>query len=36
MVTVSLGGVGTISHIVDSTSGTVNSSSTVADPTSYN
>jgi hypothetical protein len=36
MVTVSLGGAGTISHIVDSTSGTVNSSSTVADPTSYN
>jgi len=36
MVTVSLGGVGTISHIIDNTGGTVNSGSTVADPTSYN
>jgi len=36
MVTVSLGGVGTISHIIDNTGGTVNSGSTVADLTSYN
>jgi hypothetical protein len=36
MVTVSLGGTGTISHIVNNTGGTVNSSSTVADLTSYN
>jgi hypothetical protein len=36
MVTVSLGGVGTISHIVDYTGGTVNSDSTVADLTNYN
>jgi hypothetical protein len=35
MVTVSLGGVGTISHIINGTGGTVNSSSTVADLTSY-
>ena len=36
MVTVSLGGVGTISHIIDNTGNTVNSSSTVADLTSSN
>jgi len=36
MVTVSLGGVGTISHIINGTGGTVNSGSTVADLTSYN
>ena len=36
MVTVSLGGVGTISHIINGVGGTVNSSSTVADLGSYN
>ena len=36
MVTVSLGGVGTISHIINGTGSTVNSGSTVADLTSYN
>jgi hypothetical protein len=36
MVTVSLGGVGTISHIIDNTGNTVNSSRTVADLTSSN
>jgi hypothetical protein len=36
MVTVSLGGTGTISHIIDNTGNTVNSSSTVADLTTYN
>ncbi|WP_051451900.1 ricin-type beta-trefoil lectin domain protein [Actinospica robiniae] len=36
MVTVSLGGTGTISHIVDNNGSTVNSSSTVAYLTSYN
>jgi hypothetical protein len=36
MVTVSLGGTGTISHIVDNTGGTVNSGNTVAYLTSYN
>ncbi len=36
MVTVSPSGVGTISHIIDNTGGTVNSGSTVADLTSYN
>ncbi|MBR7830555.1 ricin-type beta-trefoil lectin domain protein [Actinospica sp. MGRD01-02] len=36
MVTVSLGGTGTIDHIINGTGGTVNSSSTVADLTSYN
>jgi hypothetical protein len=36
MVTVSLGGTGTISHIVDNTGSTVNSGSTVAYLTSYN
>jgi Ricin-type beta-trefoil lectin domain len=35
LVTVSLGGVGTISHIINNTGGTVNSSSTVADLASY-
>ena len=35
MVTVSLGGTGTIQHIINGTGGTVNSSSTVADLTSY-
>jgi hypothetical protein len=35
MVTVSLGGVGTISHIINGQGGTVNSGSTVADLTSY-
>ncbi|HZR49192.1 MAG TPA: RICIN domain-containing protein [Streptosporangiaceae bacterium] len=36
MVTVSLGGTGTIQHIINGTGGTVNSGSTVADLTSYN
>jgi hypothetical protein len=36
MVTVSLGGVGTISHLIDNAGGTVNSGSTVTDLTSYN
>jgi hypothetical protein len=36
MVTVSLGGTGTIDHIIDGNGGTVNSSSTVANLTSYN
>jgi hypothetical protein len=36
MVTVSLGGTGTIQHIINGTGNTVNSSSTVADLTSYN
>jgi hypothetical protein len=36
MVTVSLGGTGTIQHVIDGTGATVNSSSTVADLTSYN
>ena len=36
MVTVSLGGTGTIQHIINGTGGAVNSSSTVADLTSYN
>ncbi len=35
MVTVSLGGVGTISHIINGTGGTVNSGNTVADLTTY-
>jgi hypothetical protein len=35
MVTVSLGGTGTIQHIVNGAGGTVNSSSTVADLTNY-
>ncbi|HTI14595.1 MAG TPA: hypothetical protein VL461_08520 [Dictyobacter sp.] len=35
MVTVSLGGTGTINHIINSTGSTVNSSSTVADLVSY-
>ena len=35
MVTVSLGGTGTIQHIIDGTGATVNSSSTVADLTAY-
>ena len=35
MVTVSLGGVGTISHIINNTGSTVSSSSTVADLSSY-
>jgi len=35
MVTVSLGGVGTISHIIENTGGTVSSGITVADLTSY-
>jgi len=35
LVTVSLGGTGTIAHIINSTGGAVNSSSTVADLTSY-
>ena len=35
MVTVSLGGTGTIGHIINGTGGTVNSGSTVADLTSY-
>ena len=35
LVTVSLGGTGTIQHIINGTGGTVNSSSTVADLTSY-
>jgi ATP-dependent protease ClpP protease subunit len=35
MVTVSLGGTGTIQHIINGTGGTVNSGSTVADLTSY-
>jgi hypothetical protein len=34
-VTVSLGGTGTIKHIINGTGATVNSSSTVADLTSY-
>ncbi|WP_042440113.1 RICIN domain-containing protein [Streptacidiphilus albus] len=36
MVTVSLGGTGTIQHIINGTGGSVNSGSTVADLTSYN
>jgi hypothetical protein len=36
MVTVSLGGTGTIQHIINGTGGTVNSGSTVADLNSYN
>ena len=36
MVTVSLGGTGTIQHIINGTGGTVNSGNTVADLTSYN
>jgi hypothetical protein len=36
MVTVSLGGTGTIDHVIDGTGPTVNSGSTVADLTSYN
>jgi hypothetical protein len=36
MVTVSLGGTGTIEHIIDGTGATVDSGSTVADLTSYN
>ncbi len=36
MVTVSLGGTGTIQHFINGTGGTVNSGSTVADLTSYN
>ncbi|HET9170011.1 MAG TPA: hypothetical protein VFN97_11255, partial [Actinospica sp.] len=36
MVTVSLGGVGTIDHIINGTGNTVNSGSTVADLASYN
>ncbi len=35
LVTVSLGGTGTIQHIINGTGGTVNSSSTVADLTAY-
>ncbi len=35
MVTVSLGGAGTIQHIINGTGATVNSGSTVADLTSY-
>ena len=36
MVTVSLGGVGTINHIINGVGNTVNSSNTVSDLTSYN
>jgi hypothetical protein len=36
MVTVSLGGTGTIENIINGVGATVNSSSTVADLTSYN
>ena len=36
MVTASLGGVGTISHIFDNTGNSVNSRNPVADLTSYN
>jgi hypothetical protein len=36
MVTVSLGGVGTITHIINGVGNTVNSSNTVSDLTSYN
>jgi Ricin-type beta-trefoil lectin domain len=36
MVTVSLGGAGTISHIINNTGNTVNSGSTVADLTTFN
>jgi ATP-dependent protease ClpP protease subunit len=35
MVTVSLGGTGTIQHIINGTGGTVNSGSTVADLLGY-
>jgi len=35
MVTVSLGGTGTIEHIINGTGATANSGSTVADLTSY-
>jgi hypothetical protein len=35
LVTVSLGGTGTIQHVINGTGGTVNSSSTVADLTAY-
>ena len=35
MVTVSLGGTGTIEHIINGTGGTADSGSTVADLTSY-
>jgi hypothetical protein len=36
MVTISLGGKGTIEHIIDGTGATVNSGSTKADLTTYN
>jgi hypothetical protein len=36
MVTVSLGGTGTIEHIIDGAGATVDSGSTVADLTSHN
>jgi hypothetical protein len=36
MVTVSLGGTGTIEHIIDGNGATVGSGSTLADLTSYN
>jgi hypothetical protein len=36
MVTVSLGGTGTIDNIINGNGATVNSSNTVADLTSYN
>ena len=35
MVTVSLGGTGTIEHIINGTGGTADSGSTMADLTSY-
>jgi hypothetical protein len=35
LVTASLGGTGTISHVIDGTGATVDSGSTVADLTSY-
>jgi hypothetical protein len=36
MVTVSLGGTGTIQHVINGNGATVNSGNTVADLTSYN